>query len=292
MRRLRDPEVGQPRARLQHGVEVHHRLAHAHEHRVVDRSRRGGSGAPGRGSPRRSGCARSASGRSRRTCTSAGSPTARTGTASAGRPGSASAPPRAAGRRRSRSSALTVPSLRASSRSSVRRRERHVVGQLGAQREPAGPSSRRSDARRARPTSTPGRRDSGLAELGSASAASSALIHAAMVPGAVRLAKYLATAGVASRRAAEEIIRAGRVTVGGEPVLDPARDVDRATTPSRSTDGRSRPRAERVVYALNKPVGVVSTARDTARPPDGRLARAVRRCGCTRSGGSTSTAPG
>ena len=46
----------------------------------------------------------------------------------------------------------------------------------------------------------------------------------------MRLAKYLAHAGVASRRAAEELDRAGRVTVGGEVVRDPARDVDRAAT--------------------------------------------------------------
>ncbi|MGC1801925.1 MAG: S4 domain-containing protein, partial [Solirubrobacterales bacterium] len=37
----------------------------------------------------------------------------------------------------------------------------------------------------------------------------------------VRLGKYLAHAGVASRRAAEELITAGRVRVGGEIVTDP-----------------------------------------------------------------------
>ena len=78
----------------------------------------------------------------------------------------------------------------------------------------------------------------------------------------MRLAKYLAHAGVASRRAAEEIVRAGRVTVDGEVVEDPARDVDehRAVT----VDGRRVGGAEeRVVWAVNKPAGVVSTARDT-----------------------------
>jgi 23S rRNA pseudouridine2605 synthase len=82
----------------------------------------------------------------------------------------------------------------------------------------------------------------------------------------MRLAKYLATAGVASRRASEEIIRAGRVSVGGQTIVDPARDVsdaDRVTV-----DGKPVPSAapQRVVYALNKPAGVVSTARD----PQGR----------------------
>jgi 23S rRNA pseudouridine2605 synthase len=78
----------------------------------------------------------------------------------------------------------------------------------------------------------------------------------------MRLAKYLAHAGVASRRAAEEIVRAGRVSVGGEVVTDPARDVDE--TSGVAVDGAPLGGAEkRIVYALNKPRGVVSTARDT-----------------------------
>jgi len=82
----------------------------------------------------------------------------------------------------------------------------------------------------------------------------------------MRLAKYLAHAGVASRRAAEELVRAGRVTVGGEPVLDPARDVDDAS--GVALDGSAVGRAEaRVVYALHKPLGVMSTARDPQRRP-------------------------
>jgi 23S rRNA pseudouridine2605 synthase len=78
----------------------------------------------------------------------------------------------------------------------------------------------------------------------------------------VRLAKYLASAGVASRRASEEIIRSGRVTVGGLTVTDPAWDVTAAD--AVAVDGeRIAAESERVVYALNKPAGVVSTARDT-----------------------------
>lgn len=80
----------------------------------------------------------------------------------------------------------------------------------------------------------------------------------------MRLAKYLAHAGVASRRAAEGLIAAGRVTVGGEPVTDPARDVDE--TSGVAVDGRSVGREPREVHALNKPAGVVSTAHD----PQGR----------------------
>ena len=82
----------------------------------------------------------------------------------------------------------------------------------------------------------------------------------------MRLAKYLATAGVASRRASEEIVRAGRVTVDGETITDPARDV--GPNDAVAVDGKAvtHGHIERVVYALNKPAGVVSTARD----PQGR----------------------
>jgi 23S rRNA pseudouridine2605 synthase len=78
----------------------------------------------------------------------------------------------------------------------------------------------------------------------------------------MRLAKFLAHAGVASRRAAEEIIREGRVTVGGNTVTDPARGVDEHS--GVEVDGRPVAiESERAVFALNKPRGVVSTARDT-----------------------------
>jgi 23S rRNA pseudouridine2605 synthase len=80
----------------------------------------------------------------------------------------------------------------------------------------------------------------------------------------VRLQKYLAHAGVASRRASEEIIYSGRVTVDGRIVADPARDV--TEDDDVRVDGRSvRPVTETVVLALNKPAGVVSTAQDTHR---------------------------
>ncbi len=82
----------------------------------------------------------------------------------------------------------------------------------------------------------------------------------------MRLAKYLAHAGVASRRAAERLIAAGRVSVGGEIVTDPARDVQPES--AVAVDGRALDGPEpRVVYALHKPVGVVSSARDTHGRP-------------------------
>jgi 23S rRNA pseudouridine2605 synthase len=78
----------------------------------------------------------------------------------------------------------------------------------------------------------------------------------------MRLAKYLAHSGVASRRAAEGIVREGRVTVGAEIVLDPARDVGEADD-VRVDGAPVALEAEQVVYMVNKPAGVVSTAKDT-----------------------------
>ena len=92
----------------------------------------------------------------------------------------------------------------------------------------------------------------------------------------MRLAKYLAHAGVASRRAAEGLVAEGRVTVDGEVVADPARDVgDGAAV---ALDGEPVGPEPREVYALNKPAGVVSTARDThGRPIVTELVRSERR---------------
>jgi 23S rRNA pseudouridine2605 synthase len=82
----------------------------------------------------------------------------------------------------------------------------------------------------------------------------------------MRLAKHLAHAGVASRRAAEALIAAGHVRVDGELVHDPARDVDERSRVE--VDGRPLTGPEpRVVYLLHKPVGVLSTARDTHGRP-------------------------
>lgn len=79
----------------------------------------------------------------------------------------------------------------------------------------------------------------------------------------MRLAKYLAHCGVASRRRAEELITEGRVTIAGERVKDPARDVDEQS--GVAIDGRPVRPEPREVWLLNKPAGVVSTAREPGR---------------------------
>jgi 23S rRNA pseudouridine2605 synthase len=79
----------------------------------------------------------------------------------------------------------------------------------------------------------------------------------------VRLAKYLAHCGVASRRRAEELIASGKVSVGGRTVTDPAREVDE----SSGVEANRRPVTPepREVWIVNKPAGVVSTAREPGR---------------------------
>jgi 23S rRNA pseudouridine2605 synthase len=81
----------------------------------------------------------------------------------------------------------------------------------------------------------------------------------------MRLAKYLAHCGVASRRRAEELIEARRVRVGGETVTDPAVDVDESS--GVEVDGRPVAPEPREVWMVNKPAGVVSTAREPGRRP-------------------------
>lgn len=91
-----------------------------------------------------------------------------------------------------------------------------------------------------------------------------------------RLQKLLSAAGVCSRRAAEEYIRSGRVTVNGRPALlgDKA-DLDRDDV---RLDGKPLGSGERAVYILlNKPRGYVTTLSDEK----GRrtVADLVRDCG-------------
>lgn len=82
----------------------------------------------------------------------------------------------------------------------------------------------------------------------------------------MRLAKFLAHGGIGSRRGVEDLVRDGRVTVDGEVVTDPAQDVSEGNRVE--VDGSPVGREAREVWAVNKPVGVVSTARE----PGGRKA--------------------
>jgi 23S rRNA pseudouridine2605 synthase len=79
----------------------------------------------------------------------------------------------------------------------------------------------------------------------------------------MRLNAYLARAGVASRRGADELIKAGRVTVNGEPG-----ELNTFVGPNDVVElDRERLQPQELTYVLlHKPAGVVTTARD----PQGR----------------------
>jgi len=80
-----------------------------------------------------------------------------------------------------------------------------------------------------------------------------------------RLQKVVARAGVASRRAAEDLIVAGRVRVNGTIVTELGTKVD-ARADKVEVDGRRLVAEEFVYFVMNKPRGVVATVSD----PEGR----------------------
>lgn len=82
----------------------------------------------------------------------------------------------------------------------------------------------------------------------------------------VRLQKYLAGCGVASRRKAEEIIAQGRVTVDGEIVTAMGTQVDPSQQDIRLDGKLVSPHEEFLYVLLNKPQGYVTTMSD----PQGR----------------------
>lgn len=85
-------------------------------------------------------------------------------------------------------------------------------------------------------------------------------------PEGVRLQKVLASAGLGSRRACEQLIADGRVTVDGQPVLELGVRVDPATAVIHVDGMRVQLDSSAVTIALNKPKGVVSAMHD----PEGR----------------------
>jgi len=90
----------------------------------------------------------------------------------------------------------------------------------------------------------------------------STIAHERSATSLVRLQKFLAEAGLASRRRCEQLIQEGRVFVNGQPVrllgskIDPDRD-------AVAVDGKPVVVERKVYLALNKPAGVLCTSRDT-----------------------------
>ena len=84
----------------------------------------------------------------------------------------------------------------------------------------------------------------------------------------MRLQKFLASCGVASRRTAEKMIADGRIAVNGRIITEPGTQVD-GVADVVCVDGRQvHPEAEKHYIAYNKPAGEVTTVYD----PEGRPA--------------------
>jgi 23S rRNA pseudouridine2605 synthase len=84
----------------------------------------------------------------------------------------------------------------------------------------------------------------------------------------VRLQKVMASAGVASRRASEDMITSGRVRVNGEVVRELGRRVDPDNDEIAVDNVAVQLDTTRVYIVLNKPVGVVSSLMDEHGRPD------------------------
>jgi 23S rRNA pseudouridine2605 synthase len=83
----------------------------------------------------------------------------------------------------------------------------------------------------------------------------------------LRLNKALSAAGLGSRRAVEDLVRAGRVSVDGEVVQDLGRRVDPAHDRVTLDGSRVVLDERRRYWLLNKPAGVISTAADPSGRP-------------------------
>jgi pseudouridine synthase len=77
----------------------------------------------------------------------------------------------------------------------------------------------------------------------------------------VRLHKFMANCGIASRRKSEELIAEGKVFVNGRRVAEPGTKID-PDTDEVTVSGKRVSQPRRVVLAMNKPKGVVTTMND------------------------------
>ncbi|WP_313579463.1 pseudouridine synthase [Chishuiella sp.] len=78
--------------------------------------------------------------------------------------------------------------------------------------------------------------------------------------GTIRLNKYVANAGIASRREADELIKTGIVTVNGQVITEMGHKVQ--PDDEVRFDGRKISSEKNVYFVLNKPKGFISTAKD------------------------------
>lgn len=83
----------------------------------------------------------------------------------------------------------------------------------------------------------------------------------------MRLEKYIATSGIASRRAVKKRILAGAVSVNGEPILVPGYPIDIETDVVEFEGKRVEPLKDRTYLMLNKPAGCITTRSDQRGRP-------------------------
>ncbi|MBR5730900.1 MAG: rRNA pseudouridine synthase, partial [Firmicutes bacterium] len=82
----------------------------------------------------------------------------------------------------------------------------------------------------------------------------------------MRLNKYIAQAGICSRRAADDLIKEGKVRINGAVLREPGYDVQENDTVM--VNGRPVSAPEKICwYALNKPAGYVTTVKDEKDRP-------------------------
>ena len=83
----------------------------------------------------------------------------------------------------------------------------------------------------------------------------------------MRLEKYIATSGIASRRSIKKSIRDGAVTVNGESILVPGHPINVGMDTVEFEGKQVEPLAERTYLMLNKPAGCLTTRRDERGRP-------------------------
>ena len=83
----------------------------------------------------------------------------------------------------------------------------------------------------------------------------------------MRLEKYIATSGIASRRSVKKSIHTGLVTVNGKPVLVPGHPINVEIDSVEFEGKQVKPLAEHIYLMLNKPAGYLTTRRDERGRP-------------------------
>lgn len=83
----------------------------------------------------------------------------------------------------------------------------------------------------------------------------------------VRLQKYIAMCGAASRRAAEQLIEEGKVSVNGKTVTEQGVKVEIGADEIKLKGKILKPEAKKYYIALNKPSGYVTTVKDQFKRP-------------------------